>query len=104
MDGTVATGEVLQPSVGRVSFLGWTVNVADVEDYIASNALSESLMGALLVLARDRWPANAYVFGPRLVANEKTSFTLHQHKPGTKAVPESLPPVACFPYRTRSKH
>ncbi len=47
MDGTVATGEVLQPSVGRLSFLGWTVDVAHMEDYKASYALSESLVEAL---------------------------------------------------------
>ena len=104
MDGTVATGEVLQPPVGRLSFLGWTVDVGDVEDYIASNALSESLMEVLLILARDRWPTNAYVFGARLACKRKVSGTLPRRTSRGRGPPTTLPDIACFPYRTLSKH
>jgi hypothetical protein len=61
-------------------------------------------MQALLITLRDRWPDQAYVFEPALVRNANVSLTLPKRQPGKKAVPEPLPPIACFPYRTTSKH
>ncbi len=74
--------------------------MADVEDYRAEGVLSESLLQALFLLLRDRWPAASYVFSPHLVRTRQVSRTLEQRRPGTRATPVSLPDVACFPYRT----
>ena len=105
MDGTPCDGPAPVASVGRFSFFGWKVDVADVEDYLADGALSESLLQALLLLLRDRWPQNAYVFGPHLVRTRKVSLTLPQRRGGTCPKESSLPEISCFPYRTvKSKH
>ena len=104
MDGTKITSPPVQPPVGTISFDGWTVKAAEMEDYATSNELTESLMQALLITLRDHWPDQAYVFEPALVRNANVSLTLPKRQPGKKAVPEPLPPIACFPYRTTSKH
>ena len=94
MDGTKITSPPVQPPVGTISFDGWTVKAAEMEDYATSNELTESLMQALLITLRDRWPDQAYVFEPALVRNANVSLTLPKRQPGKKAVPEPLPPIA----------
>jgi hypothetical protein len=104
MDGSPSEGPAPIAFVGRLSFLGWKVDVADVDDYVADGMLSESMLQGLLLLLRDRWPSNTYVFGPHLVRTRKVSLTLPQRRGTKRPQNSSLPDIACFPYRTvRSK-
>ncbi len=100
MGGTPCTGPPAVVALGRLSILGWKVDVAGVDDYRAEGVLSESLLQALFLLVRDRWPANSYVFRPHLVRKREVSRTLPQHRTGKRVQDESLPEIACFPYRS----
>ena len=100
MDGTPCTGPPPVVALGRLSILGWKVDVAEVEDYRTEGVFSESLLQALFLLVRDRWPANSYVFRPHLVRKREVSRTLPQHRTGKRVQNESLPEMTCFSYRS----
>ena len=45
-----------------------------------------------------------YIFSPHLVRTEKVSRTLPQPNFKRNATPQPLPPIALFPYKTKSRH
>jgi hypothetical protein len=84
--------------VSRLLYSGFTVNVGDVEDFLAGETLSEAFLQLLLMLSRSVWNSNTYVYPPWLVPHCKVSATLKRFVPGGGSKVRSLPAVACFPY------
>jgi hypothetical protein len=98
-DGTLRQGTALAPvRVKRFLHSGFTVNVGDVEDFLAGETLSDSFLQLLLMLTRSVWNPDSYVYPPWLVAQRKVSSTLRRFVPGGGSKVRGLPPVACFPY------
>ena len=104
MDGSERVTPVASPPVGAISFNGWNVQVARLVDFEATGEIHEDLMEGLLAVLRPRWPDHGYVFNAKDVQHGKNSCRMHRFKQGRRSLPEALPPVACFPYRTASKH
>ena len=100
MQGQMRNTTTLAVAHTRFSFCGWKVNSADIHDYIAEGVLTESLLQGMYILLRDRFPHTAYMFPRDLVRNSKISRTLPQPRFKHTSIPEALPDVALFPYRT----
>ena len=98
-DGSLPDASVPAPvRPGRLTLAGFHVNVADVEDFLAGEVLTDSFLQLLLMLVRSVWPSETYVYPPWLVANRKVSLTLPRFLQGAGSKVRSLSSLACFPH------
>lgn len=89
--------------IGRFKYFGFTVNVGDMQDVVASDNISEEALRLFCMMAMDNFPENAYVYAPYLISSKKVSLKPSRYIKGKGYGPASMPDIAAFPRYLR-KH